>query len=112
MGRSLQTLIDCDLPQPLGPYSHIAKVGQLITISAIAGMEPETGKLVGPDAYSQAKQVLRLCDVILAAAESDLDHVVHMNLFLKNVEDLDDVIQIGRASCRERVEGSAVVAAV
>ena len=91
MDRSLQTLIPCDLPQPLGPYSHIAKAGQLITISAIAGMEPETGKIVGQDAYSQAKQILRLCDVMLAAAESDLDHVVHMNLFLKNVEDLDDV---------------------
>ena len=63
-------------------------------ISAIAGMDPETGKLVGPEAYAQAKQILRLCEVMLAAAESDLDHVVHVNLFLKNVEDLDDV---GRA---------------
>ena len=94
MGHSLQTLTPSDLPQPLGPYSHITKAGQLVTISAIAGMDPETGKLVGPDAYSQAKQILKLCEVMLAAADSDLDHVVHINLFLKKMQDLEDV---GRA---------------
>jgi 2-iminobutanoate/2-iminopropanoate deaminase len=57
-------------------------------------MDPETGKLVGPDAYSQAKQILRLCEVMLAAAESDLNQVVHINLFLKRLEDLEEV---GRA---------------
>ena len=91
MGQSLQTFIPSNLPQPLGPYSHIARAGQLITISAIAGMDPETGKLVGRDAYSQAKQILRLCDVMLAAAESDLNQVVHINLFLKRMEDLEEV---------------------
>ena len=94
MGHSLQTFTSAKLPQPLGPYSHIAKAGQLIAISAIAGMDPETGKLVGPDAYSQAKQILRLCEVMLAAAESDWGHVVHVSLFLKRMEDLGEV---GRA---------------
>lgn len=94
MAQSLQTFIPANLPQPLGPYSHIAKAGQLITISAIAGMDPQTGKLVGPDAYSQAKQILRLCEVMLAEAESDFLLVVHINLFLKNMEHLDEV---GRA---------------
>jgi 2-iminobutanoate/2-iminopropanoate deaminase len=91
MGNSVQRLIPFGLPKPLGPYSHIAKVGQLITISAIAGMDPGSGKLVGVDAYSQAKQILRLCEVMLAAAESDFAHVVHVNLYLKNMEHLDDV---------------------
>ena len=94
MVHSLQTFIPANLPQPLGPYSHIAKAGPLITISAIAGMALETGKLVGPDAYSQAKQILRLCEVMLAAADSDLGHVIHINLFLKKIDDLNDV---GRA---------------
>ena len=94
MGQSLQTFTPSILPQPLGPYSHIARAGQLVTISAIAGMDPETGKLVGPDAYSQSKQILRLCEVMLAAADSDFGHVVHINLFLKRMQDLAEV---GRA---------------
>ena len=91
MGHSLQTFTPSNLPQPLGPYSHIARAGQLVTISAIAGVDPETGKLVGPDAYSQAKQILKLCEVMLAAADSDLDHVVHINIFLKRMQDLEEV---------------------
>lgn len=91
MFPTIQKLIPSSLPAPLGPYSHIVKAGQLITISAIAGMDPETGKLVGQDAYAQAKQILRLCEVMLAEAEADFGHVVHINLFLKNMEHLDEV---------------------
>lgn len=91
MGHSVQTFTPAALPTPLGPYSHIAKAGELITISAIAGMDPATGKLVGTDAYSQSKQVLELCNAMLAAAESDFAHVVHVNLYVKKLEHLGDV---------------------
>ena len=87
----VETFTPRDMPAPLGPYSHIAMSGQFIAISAIAGMDPETGKLVGPDAYSQTKQILKLVESMLASAGSDLDHVVHVNVFLKNMEDLADV---------------------
>ena len=109
MGQSLQTFIPSNLPQPLGPYSHIARAGQLITISAIAGMDPETGKLIAPDAYSQAKQILRLCDVMLAAAGSGFAHVVHINLFLKNMEHLPEVARAYDESLgADRPAGSVV----
>lgn len=91
MGHSIQTFIPSNLPKPLGPYSHIAKAGDLITISAIAGMDPATGKLIGTDAYSQAKQVLKLCNEMLLAAGSDFDHVVHINLYLRNMEHLNEI---------------------
>ena len=84
------------MPAPLGPYSHIAKAGQFITISAIAGMDPSSGRLVGSDAYTQAKQILELFGVMLASVNSDLDHVVHLNIFLRNMADYDDV---NRAYC-------------
>ena len=91
MGHSIQTFIPSNLPKPLGPYSHIAKAGDLITISAIAGMDPATGKLIGTDAYSQAKQILELCNVMLLAAGSDFANVVHINLYLKNMEHLNEI---------------------
>ena len=110
MVHSLQTFIPANLPQPLGPYSHVAKAGQLITISAIAGMDPGTGKLVGQDAYSQARQTLKLCEVMLAAADSDLEHVVHINLFLKKIEDLDEVDRACDETLgRDRPAGTVVV---
>jgi len=76
-------------PTPIGPYSHIAKVGQFIAISGTAGIDPTTGQLAGPDVASQTKQILESFKVMLASAGSDLDHVVHVNVFLKDMADFE-----------------------
>jgi len=74
---------------PIGPYSHIAKVGQCIAISGTAGIDPTTGQFAGPDVASQTKQILESFKVMLASAGSDLDHVVHVNVFLKDMADFE-----------------------
>jgi 2-iminobutanoate/2-iminopropanoate deaminase len=74
-------------PTPIGPYSHIAKVGSFITIGGLAGFVPATGELVGPDTVSQTKQILASFKTMLASVNSDLDHVVHINIFLREMSD-------------------------
>ena len=76
-------------PAPIGPYSHIAKVGALITIGGAAGVDPATGQLAGPDVGSQAAQILDSFKVMLESVGSDLDHVVHINVFLAEMSDFD-----------------------
>jgi 2-iminobutanoate/2-iminopropanoate deaminase len=49
------------------------------------------GNFAGPDAYSQAAQILRHFRTMLAAAGSDMDHVLHVNVFLKRVEDFQEM---------------------
>ena len=78
-------------PAPIGPYSHIAKVGQFITIGGTAGFDPATGQLAGTTAYAQAKQILTSFRVMLQSAGSDLDHVVHVNVFLKDMRDFEEM---------------------
>lgn len=72
---------------PVGPYSHIAIVGQFITIGATAGVDPATGALAGSDVGSQTKQILDAFAYMLASVGSDLDHIVHINIFLKDMAD-------------------------
>jgi len=72
---------------PVGPYSHIAKVGQFITIGATAGVNPATGELAGPDIGTQTKQILDAFAHMLTTVGSDLDHIVHINIFLKDMAD-------------------------
>lgn len=72
---------------PVGPYSHIAKVGQFITIGATAGVDPATGELAGPDIGSQTKQILDAFDVMLTSVGSSLDHIIHINVFLADMRD-------------------------
>ena len=40
MKTRVETLTPPNTPKPIGPYSHIAKVGQHITIGGTAGFDP------------------------------------------------------------------------
>jgi 2-iminobutanoate/2-iminopropanoate deaminase len=76
-------------PAPIGPYSHIAKVERWITIGGTAGVDPATGQLAGPDVASQTRQILDSFEVMLESVGSDLDHVIHVNVFLDQMSDFD-----------------------
>lgn len=91
MSPKVETSTPPDTPIPIGPYSHVAKVGQFITIGGTAGVNPRTGELAGPDTYSQAKQILDSFEIMLESAGSDLDHVLHINIFLKDMQDFDSL---------------------
>jgi 2-iminobutanoate/2-iminopropanoate deaminase len=91
MTNTVETSTPENTPTPIGPYHHIAKVGPFITIGGTAGVNPGTGQLAGPDVYSQAKQILESFQIMLHSVNSDLDHVIHINVFLKNMRDFEDM---------------------
>lgn len=76
-------------PTPIGPYSHIARVGTAITIGGTAGFDPATGALVGPDVAAQTRRILESFRVMLESVGSDLAHVVHIHVFLLHMSDFD-----------------------
>lgn len=76
-------------PEPIGPYSHIAKVGEFITIGGTSGVDPATGRLAGTTIESQTRQILDSFRVMLESVGSDLAHVVHINIFLSEMHDFD-----------------------
>ena len=89
MPSRVETSTPPNTPRPIGPYSHIAKVGEFISIGGTAGVNPATGELAGPDVYSQTKQILESLKVMLESVGSDLNHVVHINVFLKDMQDFE-----------------------
>ena len=91
MPNTVETFTPANTPTPIGPYNHIAKVGQFITIGGTAGVNPATGQLAGPDVYSQAKQILESFRVMLESVDSDLHHIVHVNVFLKDMRDFEEM---------------------
>jgi 2-iminobutanoate/2-iminopropanoate deaminase len=76
-------------PAPIGPYNHIAKVGSSITIGGTAGVNPTTGHLAGTDIQSQTRQILDSFSVMLESVGSDLAHIIHINIFLKEMSDFE-----------------------
>ena len=91
MTNTVETSTPANTPEPIGPYNHIAKVGQFITIGGTAGVNPVSGQLAGPDTYSQAKQILESFEVMLRSVGSDLNHIMHINVFLKDMRDFDEM---------------------
>jgi 2-iminobutanoate/2-iminopropanoate deaminase len=85
----VETSTPPNTPTPIGPYSHIAKVGTFITIGGTAGINPATGQLAGPDTQAQTRQILDSFKVMLESVGSDLSYVVHVNIFLKQMSDFE-----------------------
>ncbi len=91
MSPQVETSTPPHTPTPIGPYNHIAKVGQFISIGGIAGVNPATGQLAGADVYSQTKQIFESFRVMLESVSSDLDHIVHVNVFLKDMQNFEEM---------------------
>lgn len=91
MSPLVETSTPPKTPKPIGPYNHLAKVGQFISIGGTAGIDPATGQLAGLDAYSQTKQILESFKIMLESVGSDLQHVIHINVFLKDMQDFESM---------------------
>ena len=89
MPTRVETFIPPNTPEPIGPYSHIAKVGSFITIGGTAGVDPATGLLAGSDVESQTARILESFRTMLEFVDSDLAHVIHVNVFLKEMKDFE-----------------------
>lgn len=91
MTNAVETSTPANTPTPIGPYNHIAKVGKFITIGGTAGVNPASGQLAGPDVYAQTKQILASFQIMLQSVDSDLNHIIHVNVFLKNMQDFEEM---------------------
>ena len=105
----VETFTPTNVMKPIGPYSHIAKAGSFIAISGTAGVDPATGDFAGPDAYSQARQILRSFRSMLEGVGSDLDHVLHVNVFLKSAADFEEMNRAYREAFGTHLPARTVV---
>lgn len=77
--------------EPIGPYSHVAQAGPFVFVSGTPGVDPATGQMAGPDAYAQAAQTVRNLRTMLESVGCSLADVIHVNVFLKRVEDFAEM---------------------
>jgi 2-iminobutanoate/2-iminopropanoate deaminase len=87
----VQTFTPARLFPPIGPYSHATRSGPFIMVSGTPGVDPATGALAGPDAYSQSRQIVRNFRLLLEEAGATLADVMHVNVYLKRVEDFAEM---------------------
>lgn len=91
MKTPIHTVTPAGMFAPIGPYSHLTRAGSLIMISGTPGVDPASGQLAGADAYRQARQIVRNFRHMLAEVGAELRDVMHVNVFLKRVEDFAEM---------------------
>ena len=74
-------------PAAIGPYSQAIEAGDMIYTSGQIPLDPDTGQLVRGSIQEQTVRVFENLKAVLAAAGSDLEHVVKTIVFLKNMSD-------------------------
>jgi 2-iminobutanoate/2-iminopropanoate deaminase len=76
-----------DAPSAIGPYSQAVVVGNLVYTSGQIALDPKTGQLVEGGIQEQTVRVLENLKAVLAAAGSELRHVIKTTVFLKSMGD-------------------------
>ncbi len=105
----VETFTPADAMKPIGPYSHIAKAGSFITISGLGGIVPATGEFAGPDVYSQAQQILKSFKSMLESVGSDMSRILHIQVFLKNIGDFDELNRAYREAFTNQLPARTVI---
>ena len=86
-----------DAPNPPGPFSHAAVVGDWVYTSGMGGLDPKTGQVVSDDVIEQTRQAILNTERILAAAGCTLQDVVKSVVYLTDMADYPRVNAIYEA---------------
>ncbi len=83
-------------PKPVGPYSQATKIGNMMFVSGIIPLDPETDTLClfDGDGAKQAKRVLTTLKNFLTSQGLSLNHVVKTSLFVKNMDDFGAINEV------------------
>jgi 2-iminobutanoate/2-iminopropanoate deaminase len=76
-----------DAPAAVGPYSQAIAIGEFVFTAGQVALDPSSGEIVGADVAAQTEQVISNLRAVLAAAGSDLAHVVKTTVFLQSMGD-------------------------
>src|ERR1051326_217016 len=75
-----------DAPPPIGPYSQAIKAGEFVFCAGQTARDPVTNKLIEGDVSAQTDRVLKNISAVLAAAGTDMSHVVKTTVYLRSEE--------------------------
>lgn len=83
-----------DAPPALGPYAQAVKVNDTLYVSGQLPMDARTRQLIGGSITAQTEQVLINMREILEEGGATLDHVVKVTIYLKDMNDFDEMNKV------------------
>ena len=81
-------------PAPIGPYSQAIDTGNMLFVSGQIPLNPEDGKLIVDSIVESTHQVMQNIQSLLHAAGFEWTHVVKCSIFLKDLNDFNEVNKV------------------
>jgi 2-iminobutanoate/2-iminopropanoate deaminase len=78
-------------PKPIAPFSHATAAGDFVFVTGQMPIVPETGEYVRGSFAEQTDAVMANLAIVLEAAGSDWDHVLHARIYLTDFTRYDEV---------------------
>jgi 2-iminobutanoate/2-iminopropanoate deaminase len=98
-----------NIPVPKGHYSPAVEHNGLIFVSGQLPVNHETGVAETGSIDLQTELALRNVEAILVAANSDLQHVLQMTIYISNMDDWGKVNEVYAAILGEHKPARAIV---
>ncbi len=91
---TLEVVSTSNAPQAIGPYSQAIKHNGLVFISGQIPLDPATMTLVTGSTADQTRRVLENLKAILEASGSKFDNVMKTTVFLRDMNDFDEMNKV------------------
>lgn len=89
--RTIQTDM---APKAIGPYSQAIEANGFVFVSGQIPLDPQTGQLVDGNIKEQTKRVFENIKAILTAAGCDLNNVVKVTVFAKDISNFSSINEV------------------
>ena len=87
---SIEHLVFNQGPKRVGPFSHAVKAGGFLFVTGqMLTLPNDPTKLIAGDISNQTHQVMKNLETVLAAANSSLENVVFVRIYLVDFQDFD-----------------------
>ena len=78
-------------PEPIGPYSHMVRVGDMLYLSGQIALNPDTMELNAANTEAEVRQVFKNIEAVLKAGGADLNNIVKLTVFITDLEQFNSV---------------------
>jgi 2-iminobutanoate/2-iminopropanoate deaminase len=107
-----KTISSPDFPKALGPYSQAVVAGGFVFVAGQGPIDPSTQKMELGDIKAETRLELTNISNILKAANSSVDNVVKVSVFLADLNDFDAMNEVYREFFKDNFPARTTVQAV
>jgi 2-iminobutanoate/2-iminopropanoate deaminase len=75
------------VPRTIGPYSPGVRAGDVLYVAGQPGVDPDSGRPVGPSLREQARQALQNVEAVLRAGGSRPELVVNVTVLVTDISE-------------------------